>query len=195
MPVVLSEKDRQMLNGEHGEANKLAMSILVRMAGVYDATEMMDVTQAHIDGCGLLSETSLEFAETLAALGGRVAIPTTLNMVPLDLQKMLRNNVSLALGTDNGMLHPPSILAEIRCVLNNFTITHSQALDMALLFKDRYQGIPENGQKGGKQHQHQPHSMAEARREQGYLYPGSWEGFMVVEEERQWEPLENVGAR
>ena len=86
MPVVLSEKDRQMLNGEHGEANKLAMSILVRMAGVYDATEMMDVTQAHIDGCGLLSETSLEFAETLAALGGRVAIPTTLNMVPLDLQ-------------------------------------------------------------------------------------------------------------
>ncbi len=86
MSVVLSEKDRRMLNGEHGQAAKLAMSILVRMAEVYGATEMMDVTQAHIDGCGLLSDAGLEFAETLAALGGKVSIPTTLNMVPLDVQ-------------------------------------------------------------------------------------------------------------
>ena len=86
MSVALTEKDSQMLNGEHGEAARLAMSILVRMAEVYGAAEMMDVTQAHIDGCGLLSVASLEFAETLAAMGGRVSIPTTLNMVPLDLQ-------------------------------------------------------------------------------------------------------------
>ena len=86
MSVALSEKDRGMLNGEHGEATQLAMSILVRMAEVYGATEMMDVTQAHIDGCGLLRAAGLEFAETLAALGGRVFIPTTLNMLPLDLQ-------------------------------------------------------------------------------------------------------------
>jgi len=64
----------------------MAMRILVRMAEVNDATELMDVSQAHIDGCGLLSESSLEFAETLAAKGARVSIPTTLNMVPLDLQ-------------------------------------------------------------------------------------------------------------
>ncbi len=93
MPVTLSEKDRRMLDGEHGEAARLAMSILVRMAEVYGATEMMDVTQAHIDGCGLLSTASLEFAETLAALGGRVSIPTTLNMVPLDLQNWRRLGV------------------------------------------------------------------------------------------------------
>jgi len=86
MSVALSAKDRKMLDGEHGEASKFAMSILVRMAEVYGATEMMDVTQAHIDGCALLSESGLEFAETLATLGGRVAISTTLNMVPLDLQ-------------------------------------------------------------------------------------------------------------
>ena len=62
------------------------MRILVRMAEVDDAAEMMDVSQAHIDGCGLLSEAGLEFAETLAAKGARVSIPTTLNMGPLDLQ-------------------------------------------------------------------------------------------------------------
>jgi predicted aconitase len=55
---------------------------------------MMDVCQAHIDGCGLLSETGLEFAETLAAKGGKVCIPTTLNMGPLDLQNWKRFGVN-----------------------------------------------------------------------------------------------------
>ena len=64
----------------------MAMRIVTRMAEVLDAAELMDVTQAHIDGCGLLSETGLEFAETLAAKGGQVCVPTTLNMGPLDLQ-------------------------------------------------------------------------------------------------------------
>ncbi len=86
MPIRLTETDRQMLDGELGEAARLAMSILVRMAEVYEAPELMDVTQAHIDGCGLLSDASLEFAETLAQHGGQVRIPTTLNMGPLDLQ-------------------------------------------------------------------------------------------------------------
>ena len=86
MSVELSRQDKQLLNGQHGEAAQLAMRILVRMADVYEAAELMDVSQAHIDGCGLLSETGLEFAETLAAKGARVSVPTTLNMGPLDLQ-------------------------------------------------------------------------------------------------------------
>jgi len=86
MSVELSRRDKQFLDGQHGEAAQMAMRIMVRMAEVVDAPEMMDVSQAHIDGCGLLSETGLEFAETLAAKGGKVSIPTTLNMGPLDLQ-------------------------------------------------------------------------------------------------------------
>jgi len=69
------------------------MSIMVRMAEVYGATELMDVTQAHIDGCALMSDSSLEFAERLAAGGGRVSIPTTTNMIPLDLQNWRRLGV------------------------------------------------------------------------------------------------------
>jgi predicted aconitase len=75
-----------MLDGSQGEAARLAMSILVRMAEVYGAAELMDVTQVHVDGCGLLSDAGLEFAETLAARGAKVSVPTTLNMGPLDLQ-------------------------------------------------------------------------------------------------------------
>jgi len=90
MPVQLSARDQLMLNGRHGAAAQLAMSIVVRMAEVYGATELMDVTQAHIDGCALMSDSSLEFAERLAAGGGRVSIPTTTNMIPLDLQNWQR---------------------------------------------------------------------------------------------------------
>jgi len=79
-----------MLEGQYGNAAKLAMSILVRMADVYGATEMMDVSQAHVDGCALMSDSNLEFAETLVERGGRVSIPTTLNMIPLDLQNWQR---------------------------------------------------------------------------------------------------------
>ena len=86
MSVKLSTRDEQLLNGQHGKAARMAMRILVRMAEVQGADEMMDVSQAHIDGCGLLSDTGLEFAETLAVKGGKVSIPTTLNMGPLDLQ-------------------------------------------------------------------------------------------------------------
>ena len=93
MAVRLSDSDRRMLDGLEGKAAQMAMSILVRMADVLDAAEMMDVSQAHIDGCGLMSDSGLEFAETLAELGGKVCIPTTLNMVPLDLQNWERQGV------------------------------------------------------------------------------------------------------
>ncbi len=86
MSVKLSDKDKSMLNGRQGKAAQTAMRILVRMAQVVQAEEMLDVTQAHIDGCGLMSQPSLDFAETLAAQQGKVLIPTTLNMGPLDLQ-------------------------------------------------------------------------------------------------------------
>lgn len=90
MTIALSEHDRRMLEGEAGEAARMAMSVLVRMAEVYGAAELMDVSQAHIDGCGLMSDAGLEFAEKLASAGGKVRVPTTLNMGPLDLQDWRR---------------------------------------------------------------------------------------------------------
>jgi hypothetical protein len=93
MPLNLSPKDREMLEGKYGEAARLAMSIVVRMAEVLEVDELMDITQAHIDGCGLMSDASLDFAETMARLGGKVAVPTTLNMIPLDLQNWEKQGV------------------------------------------------------------------------------------------------------
>src|SRR6266850_6344412 len=80
----LSESDRAMLNGDRGPAPRLAMSILVRMAEVYGADTLMDISQAHIDSTIYLGDATLEFAEHLAALGARVAVPTSLNVSGVD---------------------------------------------------------------------------------------------------------------
>jgi hypothetical protein len=82
--VHLSGRDRAMLEGEHGAAAQFAMSILVRMADVYGACELMDITQAHIDSTLYLGDATLEFAERLASLGAKVAVPTSLNVSGVD---------------------------------------------------------------------------------------------------------------
>jgi predicted aconitase len=82
--LTLSDRDRAMADGDGGPAQALAMSILVRMADVYGATELMDISQAHIDSTIYLGDATLEFAERLASLGARVAVPTSLNVSGVD---------------------------------------------------------------------------------------------------------------
>ena len=84
MTLSLSEKDREMLRGDYGPASKMAMSILVRMAEVSGAKELLNITGAHIDSTVYIGDAGLEFAERLAGLGAKVAVPTTLNVSGLD---------------------------------------------------------------------------------------------------------------
>lgn len=84
MSLQLSNYDRALLNGRHGPAAQMAMSILTRMAGVYGATHLMDITAAHIDSTLYMGAATLEFAERLAGLGARVVVPTTLNVSGVD---------------------------------------------------------------------------------------------------------------
>ena len=84
MTLTLTNKDHEMLRGDHGAATKMAMSILVRMAEVANANELIDITSAHIDSTVYIGDAGLEFAERLASLGARVAVPTTLNVSGLD---------------------------------------------------------------------------------------------------------------
>ncbi len=81
----LAPLDLAMLQGEHGPAAALAMRIVVRLAGVRGAARLRDVASAHIDGCLYHGQASLDFAERLVQLGGRVRVPTTLNVGSLDL--------------------------------------------------------------------------------------------------------------
>ena len=60
------------------------MSIVTQMAEVVEAAELMGISAAHIDSTIYTGEAGLEFAERLASLGARVAVPTTLNVSGLD---------------------------------------------------------------------------------------------------------------
>jgi predicted aconitase len=84
MTLDLTERDYARLGGDFGPAAKMAMSILVRMAKVYRARTLLDITQAHIDSSVYVGPANLEFAERLAGLGAQVAVPTTLNVSGLD---------------------------------------------------------------------------------------------------------------
>ena len=84
MTLRLTSKDHEMLRGDKGPAAKMAMSILARMAEVAGASGLLDITGAHIDSTVYIGEGGLEFAERLASLGAKVAVPTTLNVSGLD---------------------------------------------------------------------------------------------------------------
>lgn len=84
MTPTLTPKDRAMLIGEHGPAAKMAMSILVRMADVAGADELLDISGAHIDSTVYIGDAGLEFAERLAHLGAKVSVPTSLNVSGVD---------------------------------------------------------------------------------------------------------------
>jgi predicted aconitase len=61
------------------------MRILTRAAAVMDAPHLIDVSSAHIDGCLYHGQTSLDFVDRLVQGGGKVRVPTTLNVGSIDL--------------------------------------------------------------------------------------------------------------
>lgn len=74
-----------MLAGRGGEAAALVMRVVVAMARLSGAAELLDITGAHIDACLFHGYAGLDFAELLVRGGGRVRVPTTLNLSSLDL--------------------------------------------------------------------------------------------------------------
>ena len=85
MSLHLTANDKALLNGDGGSAAAFAMEILAAYAEAIGAGALLDVSRAHIDGCLHHGQVSLDFVERLAATGGRVRIPTTLNVGSLDL--------------------------------------------------------------------------------------------------------------
>jgi predicted aconitase len=81
----LSAADRAMADGREGEAAAFAMRLLVRYGEAVGAERFIDISQAHVDGCLYQGAVSLDFAEHLLRLGGRVRVPTTLNVGSMDL--------------------------------------------------------------------------------------------------------------
>jgi len=74
-----------MLSSDAPAATAMAMRILVDMAGMMGADRLVPITSAHIDGCVYFGDAGVLFAEKLRDLGGRVAVPSSLNVAALDI--------------------------------------------------------------------------------------------------------------
>ncbi len=96
--IELTEHDRAMLAGSYGKAAQVAMQIVLRMAQIQGATQLVDITQAHIDGCIYTGPASLRFAQQLVAWGAKVRVPTTLNSISVDQRRWRELGIDPALG-------------------------------------------------------------------------------------------------
>ncbi|MBV9909130.1 MAG: aconitase X catalytic domain-containing protein [Hyphomicrobiales bacterium] len=85
MALDLSPFDRELLGGAHGAGAAFAMRLLARFADAVDARAFIDIEAAHVDGCLYHGRASLDFSERMIELGGKVRVPTTLNVGSVDL--------------------------------------------------------------------------------------------------------------
>ena len=83
--IDLESIDRALLDGAHGEAAARAMAILMRYGQAADATRFVSIQSAHIDGCLYHGPSSIDFVRRFVDLGGRVRVPTTLNVAAVDV--------------------------------------------------------------------------------------------------------------
>lgn len=96
--IELTAHDRALLDGSQGKAAQVAMQIVLRMAYIQGAKYLVDITQAHIDGCIYTGPASLRFAQQLVAWGAKVRVPTTLNSISVDQRRWRELGIDPALG-------------------------------------------------------------------------------------------------
>jgi predicted aconitase len=85
MSLDLSPLDRELMSGDHGGGAAFAMRLIARFAEAVGAPGFIDIEAAHVDGCLYLGRASLDFVLRMSSLGGKVRVPTTLNVGSLDL--------------------------------------------------------------------------------------------------------------
>lgn len=83
--MTLALADRELADLAREDARGFAMRLVVAFGRAMGAPRLVDIVGAHVDGCLHHGEVSLDFVERCVALGGRVAVPTTLNVGSVDL--------------------------------------------------------------------------------------------------------------
>src|SRR5450432_3192635 len=81
----LTPFEKDMAGGGQGRAVAFAMDVLLRFGEAIGAPALLEIRQAHVDGCLYHGRVSLDFVESLVEEGGKVRAPTTLNVGSMDL--------------------------------------------------------------------------------------------------------------
>jgi predicted aconitase len=85
----LTNEEKEMLEGKHGEAKRLSMALLVKALDAYKAERLIPISSCHL----VLSfqKTSLtaglETAERFVKLGAKCAVPTSIDTSSMDFER------------------------------------------------------------------------------------------------------------
>ena len=82
----LTDDEARILNGEEGEIKALALSYLVKLGNAFDGEEMVDIIYAHMCSGSALREGEIDYLEELASKGAKVVVPTSSEVIPVDLR-------------------------------------------------------------------------------------------------------------
>lgn len=102
--IALSASDKRTLSGDRGEAAKIALEIIVSFAVIQGATNLLDVSRAHIDACIYTGPASLKFAQRFLSMGAKCILPTTLNSISIDQRRWKELGVDPGLAREAGAL-------------------------------------------------------------------------------------------
>lgn len=83
----LTDYEKEMLEGKHGEMKQKAMQVLFDLAVYYEVDEFAEVVACHDDSTVYAGEAQVAFAEHLAEAGAKFAVPTTTNATSCDIEK------------------------------------------------------------------------------------------------------------
>jgi len=85
----LSDEEKKMLAGEHGEGVRKCMDYLIKLGQAFEAKQMVPIASAHPAACGyrVAGEGAVRFLEWLAEKGTRVKVPATINPTCVDHQR------------------------------------------------------------------------------------------------------------
>jgi len=94
--MYLSKEEEKMLNGEFGETIAWAMDVLVKMGEIFNAKRMIPIKSAHcsctaysVDG----KDAVLEFMKDIVKSNLKVKVPTTSQVLSIDLEKWKQMNI------------------------------------------------------------------------------------------------------
>jgi len=94
----LTDADKDILNGGDGKAAQVAMQITLCMAKIQGTSQLINIEQAHIDGCVFNGMSNLKFARQLVSWGAKVKVPTTLNAISVDQNQWKAQGIKAEFG-------------------------------------------------------------------------------------------------
>lgn len=83
----LTPYEQELLEGKHGKAKELSMKVLYDLGVYYGAEKFIEISSCHDDSTVYFGEAQVAFAEYLADLGAKMAVPTSSNACALDMKR------------------------------------------------------------------------------------------------------------